>query len=316
MDPSDIKSAISFLAAGNDFLVTSHINSDGDSIASSLSMLRILNKLGKRASVILQDVPEDHYDFLDGYECIETAGSPTTLRDRAVVLDCPSFARIGSARGHMSEDVALLNVDHHKDNALFGASNLVRDVSSTCELLYHLVVEMGISIDAALAELLYTGILYDTGGFRYSLTTSTTLEAAAALVRQGARLDLVADRLYNSSSLETVKLVGSAIDSLELSHGGRVATLHLSHEDMRRGDPEEAVDYGLRVKGVEVTVLLKEEKPKKYRVSLRSRHDIDVSAVAAVFGGGGHARASGCRLEGTGAEVRAALLEQIGKVLA
>ena len=315
MDAPDIKSAISFLAAGDDFLVTSHIDSDGDSIASSLSMLRVLNELGKRASVILQDVPEDHYDFLDGHDRIETAGSTTTLCDRAIVLDCPSLDRIGSARGHMSEDVAVLNVDHHKDNALFGASNLVRDVSSTCELLYHLVVEMGISIDAALAEQLYTGILYDSGGFRYSLTTSTTLEAAAALVRQGARLDLVADRLYNSSSLETVKLVGSAIDSLELSYDGRVATLHLSHEDMRRGDPEEAVDYGLRVKGVEVTVLLKEETPEKYRVSLRSRRDVDVSAVAAVFGGGGHARASGCRLEGTGAEVLAALLEEIGKVL-
>ena len=316
MPASDTTAAIDFLTEGDDFLITSHVNSDGDSVGSTLAMLRILVGLGKRARVVLHDIPEDHYDYLDGLEqIVYVDGTPDTLSERAVVLDCPKLDRIGSAQLHLSASAHVLNIDHHKDNVRFGEHNLVRDVSSTCELLYHLVTDMGISIDTALAEMLYTGIVYDTGGFRYSLATSTSLEVGAALVRHGARLDVVADRIYNSSSLDTVKLVGRAIESLELMFDGRVACLHLGHADMEHGDPEEAVDYGLKVKDVEVTVLLKEEEPERYRVSLRSRHDVDVSAVAATFGGGGHARAAGCRLDGTAAEVRDALLEQIGKLL-
>ena len=131
----------------------------------------------------------------------------------------------------------------------------------------------------------------------------------------GARLDVVADRIYNSSSLGAVKLVGRAIESLELACDGRGALLHLDHKDMERGDPGEAVGYGLKIRGVEVTLLLKEEEPAHYRVSLRSRSEVDVSIVAAAFGGGGHARASGCRLDGRADDVRKALLAEVEKLL-
>ena len=237
--------------------------------------------------------------------------------DAAVVLDCPSIDRTGSVGNFLGTDTAILNIDHHKGNRYFGVANLVsEDVSSTCELLFHFFAAMDVVIDAPLAEQLYTGILFDTGSFRYSLTTSRSLEAAAQLIRCGARLDFVADRLYNNRSLGEIKLLGKAVESLSLRGEGRIALLHLSHSAMRMGDPEEVVNYGMMIKGVEVAALLKEEKPGQFRVSLRSRSEVDVSAVASRLGGGGHERAAGCRRQGDLASVTAAVIGEIEKGLA
>ena len=318
MNLPDLSAAIEFLQEGDDLLITSHVNSDGDSVAGSLAMRRLLEALGKRSRVVLADIPEDHYDFLAGFADIQRIdGAPDELAESAVVLDCPNLDRIGDVRRHLRQDARLLNIDHHKDNVGFGSVNVVsEDVSSTSELIYHLALAMDVSIDRSLAEQLYTGIVFDTGTFRYSLTTPTSLEVAAALVRAGARLDVVADRIYNSSCLDSVKLIGRAIDSLELYFDGRVACLHLDYEQVRKGDPEEAVNYGLKIKGVLASIFMKEQRPDYYRISLRSRGDVDVSAVAAGFGGGGHARASGCELEGSAAQVRTALLEKFSALLA
>ena len=175
---------------------------------------------------------------------------------------------------------------------------------------------MGAEVDAWLAEQLYTGILFDTGSFRYSLTTARSHEVSAELIRCGARLDFIADRVYNNRSFREIKLLGKAVESLSLRGEGRIALLHLSHEDMRMGNPEEVVNYGLMIEGVEVAALLKEEKPGQFRISLRSRSGVDVSAVASHFGGGGHARAAGCRSQGNLASVTAALIGVIEKALA
>ena len=309
---------VAFIQEGDDFLLTSHVNTDGDAIAACLALARMLDGLGKKAVVVLQDVPEEYYEFLEGFSSVlkaEPVSTPVAVC--SVVLDCPSLDRIGRVQDYLDGQTRILNIDHHEGNSNFGTVNLVSgDVCSTSELLYHLAMAMGVQIDPALAEQLYTGILFDTGGFRYSLTTPTSMEAAADLVRCGARLDFVADRIYNNSSLDSIKLIGRAIDSLELSAGGRVACLHLNCDDLRSGDPEAAVNYGLRIKGVEVSLLLKEEAPEHYRVSFRSRELIDVRAVATRFGGGGHTRAAGCNIEGTVESAKAALLEEVRRQLA
>jgi phosphoesterase RecJ-like protein len=314
---ADLDAAAAFLRAGDGFFVTSHINSDGDGIAGGLAAQAMLRQLGKAADIVLQDVPDDGYAFLEGWQGIlEAVDPPQSQYGRILVLDCPTLDRIGRAEAYLAADAAVLNVDHHHDNLRFGAANLVSDaVCSTCEMLYHLAVHMELDIDQAIAEHLYTGILFDTGGFRYSLTTPTSMEVGADLVRRGARLDRVADRLYNNANLTSVKLIGRAIDSLQLHCDEKVATLRLTSEDMRLGDPEAAVNYGLMVRGVEVAVLFKEEQAGAYRVSLRSREAVDVSAVAHVFGGGGHARAAGCRLQGDIDDVHSRLLAVVGELL-
>jgi phosphoesterase RecJ-like protein len=223
---------------------------------------------------------------------------------------------MGVATESIAEGAAILNLDHHVDNQRFGDVNIASDeVCSTCELVYHIAAHMELEIEADTAEQLYTGIIFDTGTFRYSLTTPISMEVAAELVRRGARLDHIADRLYNNSTLGSVKLVGRAIESLQLYCDARFAILHLTNQDIQLGNPEAAVNCGLMVGGVEVTALLKEEQPGKFRISLRSREAVDVSALAHGFGGGGHARAAGCRLEGTAEEVKRQLREAVGKAL-
>ena len=190
--------------------------------------------------------------------------------------------------------------------------NIVEEVSSTCELLYHLALGLGYEIDAIAADQLYAGILFDTGGFRFSLTTATTFEVAADLVRRGARLDAIAQDVFGNKSFGSVKQRGQAIESLVLRLEGQVAVLHLDREAMSAGEPDEVVNYGLMIQGVEVAVLLKERAPGCYRISLRSRDKIDVSQVAGTFGGGGHTRAAGLELTGAPEDIVESILTEIG----
>jgi len=198
---SDLDAAAGFLRSQSDLLITSHVNSDGDGIGGGLALLGLLRQLDSRSQLLLQDEPPGDYDYLDGWdEIIDLGNAPAQQHDTAVLLDCPNFDRIGRVGDQITTDATLLNIDHHPDNERFGAINLSTDVvCSTCEMLYHLAMHMGLDIDRPIAEQLYTGILFDTGGFRYSLTTPTSLEVGADLVRRGARLDLIADRLYNNA---------------------------------------------------------------------------------------------------------------------
>ena len=261
-----IEEVAALLREGDDFLITSHVNTDGDSIASCLALLALLKAQGKRGTVVLQDPPPANFDFLQGVDEIVIADeTPARSARFAAVLDCPDLERSGTAREHLADGARVVNVDHHKGNTNFGTANLVTDeVSSTSELLYHLIGHAGLDVDRDLAELLYTGILYDTGGFRYSLTTATTLDVAADLVRHGARLDVIADRVFNSSSLEQVKMMGKAVESLELVEDGRIAVMRLGEREMSTANADEAVNYGLMIRGVEVTLLLKEDTHERY----------------------------------------------------
>jgi len=317
VDLPHLPEAVDFLRQGDDFVLTSHVNCDGDGIGGSLALQGLLRSLGKRASIVFDEGPDDAYAFLEGWGQIQAFDASLAAVRHLVVLDCPNLERIGRLQQALDTSVRILNLDHHRDNGRYGHVNLVtEEVSSTCELVYHLATALGLRLDAARAEALYAGILFDTGGFRYSLATATTFEVASDLVRRGARLDLVADRIFSHKSLAAVKQLGKGIDSLALHFDGRVALLHLDYEDMRAGDPEEVVNYGLLVDGVEVALLLREQEPGRYRVSLRAREQVDVARVASAFGGGGHARAAGCRLQGSLETVAQSLLGELSKHLA
>ena len=316
MNIPGLEKVSALLREGDEFLITSHINTDGDSVASCLALQIMLRKLGRRGTVVLQDPAPENLDFLQGFDGVFTAAESRPPAHFAAVLDCPSLERTGTASDHIADGGRVVNIDHHLGNTLFGAANLVTDGgSSTSELLYHLIQHLEIELDEQLAELLYTGILYDTGGFRYSLTTATTLDVAADLVRHGAPLDVIADRVFNSSSLAQVKMMGKAVESLKLVEDGRIAVLHLGEREMGTANTDKAVNYGLMILGVEVTLLLKEDSHEHYRVSLRSRARVDVNKVAAAFGGGGHNRASGCRMDGARAQVEQALIREVATQL-
>ena len=305
-----------FIEEADDFLLTTHVNSDADGIGACMAWAHLLRGLGKRADIGLPEPPAGQCSFLAGWDGVRHFADLDLSRYRyAIVADCPSLDRIGPVRPGLSSDIRLLNIDHHQDNECFGAVNIVEEVSSTCELLYHLASGLGYEVDAVAAAQLYAGILFDTGGFRFSLTTATTFEVAADLVRRGARLDAIAEGVFGNKSLGSVKQRGQAIESLVLRLGGRVAVLHLDREAMSAGEPDEVVNYGMMIRGVEVAMLLKERTPGCYRVSLRSRDKVDVSQVAGTFGGGGHARAAGLELTGASEDIVENILAEIDRYL-
>ena len=311
-----LKATRAFIEAADDFLLTTHVNSDADGLGACMAWAHLLRGLGKRADIGLPEPPADQCSFLAGWDGVRHFAGLDLSRYRcAIVSDCSSLDRIGPVRPSLSPDIRLLNIDHHQDNECFGTVNIVEEVSSTCELLYHLAIGLGYEIDAVAADQLYAGILFDTGGFRFSLTTDTTFEVAADLVRRGARLDAIAQDVFGNKSFGSVKQRGQAIESLVLRLGGRVAVLHLDRKAMSAGEPDEVVNYGLMIRGVEVAVLLKERAPGCYRVSLRSRDNIDVSQVAGTFGGGGHARAAGLELTGVPQDIVENILAEIGRYL-
>ncbi len=305
-----------FIEEADDFLLTTHVNSDADGLGACMAWAHLLRGLGKRADIGLPEPPAGQCSFLAGWDGVRHFADLDLSRYRyAIVADCPSLDRIGPVHPGLSPDIRLLNIDHHQDNECFGAVNIVEEVSSTCELLYHLASGLGYEIDAVAAAQLYAGILFDTGGFRFSLTSATTFEVAADLVRRGACLDAIAEGVFGNKSLGSVKQRGQAIESLVLRLGGRVAVLHLDREAMSAGEPDEVVNYGMMIQGVEVAVLLKERAPGCYRVSLRSRDKVDVSQVAGTFGGGGHARAAGLELTGVPQDIVEDILTEISRYL-
>lgn len=311
-----LKATRAFIEAADDFLLTTHVNSDADGLGACMAWAHLLRSLGKRADIGLPEPPAGQCSFLFGWDGVRHFADLDLSRYRcAIVSDCSSLDRIGPLRPSLSPNVRLLNIDHHQDNECFGAVNIVEEVSSTCELLYHLAIGLGYEIDSVAADQLYAGILFDTGGFRFSLTTDTTFEVAADLVRRGARLDAIAQDVFGNKSFGSVKQRGQAIESLVLRLEGRVAVLHLDREAMSAGEPDEVVNYGLMIRGVEVAVLLKERAPGCYRISLRSRDKVDVSQVAGTFGGGGHARAAGLELMGAPQDIVENVLAEIDRYL-
>ena len=306
-----------FIEQGDDFLLTTHVNSDADGLGACMALARLLQGLGKRADIGLPDPPAEQCYFLAGWPDVHHyADLDLSGYSSAIIVDCPSLDRIGPVRENLPTGLRILNIDHHHGNDSFGEINLTEEISSTCELVYHLVAGLGYEIDASMATQLYTGIIFDTGSFRFSLTKPSTFAVAGTLVQLGVRLDDIANHVFGNKSFGSVKQLGLAIDSMQLHLADRVAVLHLNREDMQAGDPDEVVNYGLMVKGVEVAVLLKEQEPQRYRVSLRSRDTVDVSEVAELFGGGGHSRASGLRLEGEASEITKKILAEIGRYLA
>ena len=234
-----LRATRAFIEAEDDFLLTTHVNSDADGLGACMAWAHLLKGLGKRADIGLPEPPAGQCSFLAGWDGVRHFADLDLTRYRcAIVADCPSLDRIGPVRPCLSPDIRLLNIDHHQDNECFGAVNIVEEVSSTCELLYHLALGLGYEIDAIAADQLYAGILFDTGGFRFSLTTDTTFEVAADLVRRGARLDALAQDVFGNKSFGSVKQRGQAIESLVLRLGwpsGGAPSRPRGHERGRAG---------------------------------------------------------------------------------
>ena len=306
---------------GNDhFLVTSHMNPDGDGLASMLACGRILRGLGKQVWLVADGFLSPRYSYLPQIDTVVAyrEGLEAELPVAHVItVDVPTLSRLERVARLIPRDAAILKIDHHPSDDDFGEFNYVDTAaSSTAELVYHLCVGLGVPFDAALGTWLYTGIAFDTGRFRFSSTTPNALIIAGEMVRAGANPQLIAEQLFYEYRPTTLSLLASTLQSLERVLDGRVSILSLDHAVLgqaryRDEDADGFVDYAVSLQGVEVALFLREHEPGQIRVSVRAKHDFDVRAVAELFGGGGHRKAAGARMTGTLTEAKARLVGEI-----
>jgi phosphoesterase RecJ-like protein len=308
----------------DNFLISSHINPDGDSIGGMLAMGWLLDKLSKRNAIVIDSAPSEKFNYLSGFERILKYSDELRLSfepKNLIVIDAPNLERMERVNLLLPKNITTINIDHHKSNSSFGDINYIDfNAGASTEIIYDLILSFGMPLDKDAAEDIYTGIIIDTGRFRFPNTTPKTFGIASKLLEAGARTSFIAEWLHHTNSLETIKGLGVLLNSLEINMDGRIAFVHfdssyLNGKDGVKMETEGFVNYPLSIEGVEVAVLLQESENGKIRVSLRSKDKINVNDIAGAFGGGGHAKAAGCRIKGTIPEAKRLLLQEISKKL-
>lgn len=308
------------IKAGKRFLIVSHVNPDGDAIGSSLGLMLALQVAGKEAFAYNESGVPALYRFLPrANEIIQEI--PPGPFDATFVLDCSTAERVGGAFVALAQKGMLVVVDHHPPREpLEGVCLIDTQASATAELVYGILQEARLSIPPEAATALYAAIMTDTGSFRFSNTTSRSLDVASRLMALGADHRRLVENIYESYPPERFRLLAMTLDTLEFFYGGRLATICTTKAMFREAGAEDDltegfVDLPRSIRGVEVAAFIREKEECEYRVNLRSRGGVDVGEVAARFGGGGHPNAAGCTLKGALEEVRAALLEALGEAL-
>lgn len=296
----------------NRILLTSHFSPDGDALGSILAMKSFLDAYGKESVAVVPNSFPDFLKWMPGlnelkiYEGNEESIQAESKKcDLVIILDYNHLGRIKDLRDAIDvETQKVILIDHHQQPDEFNVN--VSDVSSssTCELLFRILEELGPEhISSEVATCLYTGILTDTGSFRHNCTTSFTHQVAAKLIDLGANNSAIQERIGNSGTYDRLKLVGFALhEKLTLSADGKVAYFAISLEDMKKynyqsGDTEGLVNYGLSIQGVIMAVLIKEAE-EYVKMSFRCVGEFSVNDFARkYFNGGGHTRAAGGRCD-------------------
>jgi phosphoesterase RecJ-like protein len=301
-----LQEAARFIQENDRFLVISHVNPDGDAIGSTCSMACMLDKLGKSFVMVNEDRVSKRFTVIPRSDQIvgrSEQGLPEGFQ-AVIAVDSADFDRIGQTKALLSEGTPILNIDHHPTNDGWGSVSLIReDAASTTEVLFALCQELQIPLDEELATCLYAGLMTDTGGFRFSNTTVAVMRTAADLMEAGVNATRLSEGLMGTMTKGQVELLKHALQTMEYASEGRIAWISIKEEEIAElvedpTDTEGLVNYPRSIQGVEVGLMFKQVDSERVKVSLRSK-DVDVSAIAQSFGGGGHVKASGCTFQGS-----------------
>jgi len=306
------------IAKAEHVLIASHQNPDGDAVGSVLAMGIFLENLGKKTTLYLESEVPEYFQFLPSVVRIQHDLENVRDFDTAIVLDCGDISRVGKIADRLASIPVIVNIDHHLYNTDFGVVNLV-DTSccATSALLLELFKAMGADIETDIAVNLYTGLVTDTGSFRYGNTTSEAFIMAAEMVQIGVDPASVAKEIYLNLPMKRLRLLKLALDSIERLNGGRIGLMVLTKDDFDASgadvaDSEGFIDYVRAIPGVEMAVLMKEtDGGATTGVSLRTSGNVDAAAVAAGFDGGGHRNAAGFRVQGSVKAYRDIILSKI-----
>lgn len=303
-------------------LITCHRNPDGDALGSELALAEMAETLGVKTVIVNRDRTPANLSNLPGADRIQVAEDlpedfPSGY-DLVITVECPGLDRTGFEG---LTRLPILNIDHHPANPAYGVVNFLDEESPAVgEMVWSMYGEAAIQPSADAATNLFVALSTDTGDFRYSNATSRAFRAAAEMVDAGARPSRVANWVHNHRSLASVRLLGEALQTLRIMCGGKLAVISADRSAFERAgagpeDTEEIVNIPRSISGVEAVAYFKQWEDGVVRVSLRSRGDVDVRAVAESFGGGGHVNAAGCAIHGPLAEVENDVASAVAEAL-
>jgi phosphoesterase RecJ-like protein len=293
------------------FAVTSHTKPDGDSLGSSLGLYWLLRALNKNVEVLMRDEAPQAYAKLPGAQDIIITPAVEKNYDAVFVIECSGIDRPGLID---LEKQFVVNIDHHSTTALFGAINWIDSTASAVgEMIYNLCKAIGVRPTKEIAECIYTALITDTGSFHYSNTSERTFKIASELVRAGVKPAKVAQNVFNSHRWNKLELLKEVLSTVKRDATGRIAWMFQTIEMKERAgasdeDSDNFVNYPMSVGDIEAVAFIKECAPGVYRISLRSKGDVNVARVAEKFGGGGHRNAAGCTLRGAPEEVEKSIV--------
>ncbi|HTA76833.1 MAG TPA: bifunctional oligoribonuclease/PAP phosphatase NrnA [bacterium] len=302
------------------FVLTTHVNPDGDGLGAQSAMYVALKRLGKTVYVVNHDPLIPRYTFLPFAKAYRQSDKIPS-HDVCIVMDAGDFSRI--REGVRREEFGILvNIDHHYSNNHYGDYNLVMPkAAATGEVVYDLIKTLKIKIDKLIAESIYVSVVTDTGGFRNSNTTPDVLRLAAELMEKGADGAVVNKKIFSGISKEAMELNRLSLGKIKLFDAGKIGTMTLSQADFKKtgavdDDTENLVNQIGKIDTVKISAFLKERKDGKIKLSLRSGNEkVNVADVAREFHGGGHTYAAGAILPGPLKEALNQVLKVCKKVL-
>ena len=301
-------------------LILAHESPDGDAVGSCLAMKLALEKLGKKPDVIMEKVARV-FDFLPSREEIKEQ-SDIENYDLVISLDCATLPRLVGNK-YFENAKKTIVIDHHGSNQMYGDINFVNPVSpACCQILVGMFQYFNIDIDKDLGTCLLTGIITDTGGFKYSGVTVETFEFASELLEKGVKIHEIYKKVLDTKTKANFELTRLAMDRMEFLEDGRVTFTYINNEDLKKvnaedGDHEGLVQIGRDIEGVEVSVFIrqKEDDENTYKISMRSNSYVNVSDVCLMFSGGGHERAAGATIQGDVKTIKEKIIKELHKVL-
>lgn len=301
-----------------DIVILTHESPDGDAIGSALAMYLTLKKMNKDVDVIIPEY-SNIFSFLPGANEIKKVGKKESY-SLAISVDVAGIKRLNGFSNYFEDAKTKIQIDHHEANDMFADFNFVNPASPACAQNLILIIEkLGIEIDKEIGTCLLTGIITDTGGFKYEGVSAETFEFASWLLTKGVDVSDIYKRVLQFKSMANFLLRKKIINRMEFLHNNKIAFTYITLEDERTteampGDHEGLVEVGRDIDGIEVSVFLREIEDG-YKVSLRSNNYVNVSDICIPFNGGGHMRAAGCTIKGTLEQAKEKILTQVSYAL-
>ncbi len=306
---------------GTDFIVIAHTNPDGDAIASVLAFGLMLKELNKKFKMVLPDEIPKEYNFLPGAADIEITRELPDDIETLIILDCGAIKRIKFFKEPLERAKIVVNIDHHYSNSGYGDFSYIDDLaSSVTEILFELFEYHKYPITREIAMCLYTGILTDTGSFKQENATAKCHFVVSRLLQFPIKPNKIYSQIYEQFSINQFKILQKGFQNLELYFDDSLAMMYFDLDmyketNTKYCDLAEFINFIRLLKNIKIAIICKQLNSGEFRISLRSKSDIDVSQIAIRFDGGGHPQAAACTIGGEIEEVKALLLETIGEFL-